>query len=197
MQKPAKTKTPIHAIIAQRWSPRVFSNQVVEEDAISALLEAARWSSSAFNEQPWRFMVGKKGEETWNKILETLVEWNQQWAKTAPLLVLNIAKLNFTHNNKPNDVAEYDLGQAVATMVLEAVDRGLFSHQMTGFDSDKAAEVFNIPEGYKAVSVTAFGYYGNPDDIPGDIAKLEANERSRNELKEMAFRGTFGNRFNE
>jgi|GEM_PF-2916904 nitroreductase len=113
MQKPAKTKTPIHSIIAQRWSPRVFSNQ------------------------------------------------------------------------------------AVATMVLEAVDRGLFSHQMTGFDSDKAAEVFSIPEGYKAVSVTAFGYYGNPDDIPGDIAKLEANERSRNELREMAFRGTFGNRFHE
>ena len=192
MQKPAKTKAPINHIIAHRWSPRAFSNQAIEEDKINALLEAARWSSSAFNEQPWRFIIGKKEDETWKKILTTLVEWNQQWAKTAPLLVLNIAKLNFTHNNKPNDVAEYDLGQAVATMALEAVHQGLFGHQMTGFDGKKAAELFNIPEGYKVVSVTAFGYYGNPDDIPADIAKQETNERSRNELKEMVFSTTFG-----
>ena len=192
MQKPAKTQTPVHSIIAHRWSPRAFSSQPVEEDKITALLEAARWSSSAFNEQPWRFIVGKKGEAAWDNILETLVEWNQQWANTAPLLILNIAKLTFTHNNKPNDVAAYDLGQAVAVMTLEAVHQELFSHQMTGFDPNKAAEIFNIPEGYKAVSVTAFGYYGNPDDIPEEIAKLEANERSRNELKEMAFRHTFG-----
>jgi len=192
MQKPAKTKIPVHSIIAHRWSPRAFSNQPVEEDKITALLEAARWSSSAFNEQPWRFIVGKKGEAAWENILETLVAWNQQWAKTAPLLVLNIARLSFTHNNNPNDVAEYDLGQAVATMTLEAVHQGLFSHQMTGFDPGKATEIFNIPEGYKAVSVTAFGYYGNPENIPGDIAKMEANERSRNELKEIAFWQTFG-----
>ncbi len=192
MQKPAKTKTPINHIIAHRWSPRAFSSQAIEEDKIIALLEAARWSSSAFNEQPWRFIIGKKEEDTWKKILATLVEWNQQWAKTAPLLVLNIAKLNFTHNNMPNDVAEYDLGQAVATMALEAVHQGLFGHQMTGFDGKKATELFNIPEGYKAVSVTAFGYYGNPDDIPSEIAKQETNERSRNELKEMVFSTTFG-----
>ena len=124
--------------------------------------------------------------------METLVEWNQQWAKTAPLLVLNIAKLNFTHNNKPNNVAEYDLGQAVATMTLEAVHQGLFSHQMTGFGSKKATELFNITEGYKAVSVTAFGFYGNTDDIPPEIAKLETIERSRNDLKNMAFYHTLG-----
>ena len=192
MQKPAQTKTPINPIIAHRWSPRVFSSQPVEEDKISALLEAARWSSSAFNEQPWRFIVGSKNNEVWKNILDTLVEWNQQWAKTAPLLVLNIVKLTFTHNNKPNDVAEYDLGQAVATMVLEAVHQGLFAHQMTGFDSKKATTLFHIPEGYKAVSVTAFGYYGNPEEIPADIAKLEDNKRSRRELPELAFFDTFG-----
>ena len=192
MHKPAITNAAINPIIAHRWSPRVFSSKPVEMDKITALLEAARWSSSAFNEQPWRFIVGKKENESWKKILNSLVEWNQQWAKTAPLLILNIAKLNFSHNNKPNDVAVYDLGQAVSSMTLEAVHQELFSHQMTGFDGKKAENLFNIPEGYKAVSVTAFGYYGNPEDIPEDIAKMEANERSRKEINEIAFSSSFG-----
>ena len=187
MQKIAKTEIEINPIIAHRWSPRAFSSKPVEQDKITALLEAARWSSSAFNEQPWRFIVGKEQDDSWKKILESLVEWNRNWAKTSPLLILNIAKLNFTHNNKPNDIALYDLGQAVSSMTLEAVHQDLFSHQMTGFDSKKAEELFNIPEGFKAVSVTAFGYYGDPADIPEDIAKMEKNERSRKDLNEIVF----------
>ena len=191
MHKPAQTKVIINKIIANRWSPRVFSSQPVEEEKVTALLEAARWSASAFNEQPWRFIMGKKETGAWEKILSTLIEWNQQWAKTAPLLVLNIAKLDFTHNGEPNNVAEYDLGQAVSAMTHEAVNQGLFSHQMTGFDGKKAEKLFNIPDGYKAVSVTAFGYYGNPDDIPAEIARMESNQRSRKELNDIAFFNLF------
>ena len=192
MQKPATTNTPINPIISNRWSPRAFSNKPVESKKIDALLEAARWSPSAFNEQPWRFIVGKDHDESWKKIFDSLIDWNQQWAKTAPLLVLNIARLNFTHNEKPNEMAEYDLGQAVAAMTLEAVNQQLFGHQMTGFDGRKAELLFNIPEGYKAVSVTVFGYYGNPADIPADIADMESNERSRKAINEIVFGATFG-----
>ena len=192
MQKPAITNIDINNLSKNRWSPRAFSNKPVEPEKITALLEAARWSPSAFNEQPWRFIVGKKEDDTWNNILKSLIEWNQQWAKTAPLLVLNIARINFTHNNTPNDVALYDLGQAVAAMTLEGVHQNLFSHQMTGFDGVLVEKLFNIPEGYKAVSVTAFGYYGNPQDIPDDIAKMETNERSRKEIREIVFSTSFG-----
>jgi len=187
MIKHAKTEVEINSIIAHRWSPRSFSSEPVEPKKITAILEAARWSSSAFNEQPWRFIVGKEHDDAWKKILESLVEWNRNWAKTSPLLILNIAKQQFTHNNKPNDIAIYDLGQAVSSMTLEAVNQHLFSHQMTGFDSKKAEELFNIPEGFKAVSVTAFGYYGDPANIPDDLAKMEKNERSRKELKDILF----------
>jgi len=192
MQKPATTKIPINPIIAHRWSPRVFGNKPVEPEKLDAMLEAARWSPSAFNEQPWRFIVGKEQDVSWNKIFDSLIEWNRQWAKTAPLLVLNMAKLSFTHNDKSNEMAEYDLGQAVAAMTLEAVSQELFAHQMTGFDGRKAEALFNIPEGYKAVSVTAFGYYGSPEDIPADIANMESNERTRKTVGEIVFSNTFG-----
>jgi len=188
MQKIAQTKVPISNTIANRWSPRAFAGKPVEEEKITAVLEAARWTSSAFNEQPWHFVVGKKGDNDWKKILETLVAWNRQWAKEAPVLILNIAKQTFTHNGEPNEVALYDLGQAVSAMALEAVNQGLVSHQMTGFDGKKAGELFQLPDGFKAVSATAVGYYGNPDQLPDELATLEHQPRKRKSLDEIIWK---------
>ena len=54
-----------------------------------------------YNEQPWRFLVGKKGDETYAKILDSLVEFNQAWAKTAPVLMLSAGEKTFTANESP------------------------------------------------------------------------------------------------
>lgn len=191
MKKESKTDYDIHHIIRERWSPRAFAKTPVEKKKLQSLFEAARWAASAFNEQPWRFFVGQNGDETYQKILETLVPWNQQWAGKAPVLVLNMAKKTHTHNQKPNLTFAYDLGQAVALMNLEAVNQGLISHQMSGFSADKAADLFSIPEDYQAISVTAFGYYGDPDTLPEDMAESEMKERVRKTLNEMVFSTTF------
>ena len=179
MEKPAHNNYAIHKNIEQRWSPRAFSAKQVEKEKLNSVLEAARWAPSAFNEQPWRFIVGQRGESTYESILKTLVDWNQLWAGKAPVLILNIAKKTFTHNNTPNVTFKYDLGQAVGLMILEVVNQGLVSHQMSGFDSVMAAELFNIKDDYQVVSVTAIGYQGNFDDLPEDMAKMESSPRER------------------
>lgn len=191
MKKESKNDYDIHHIIRERWSPRAFAKTPVEKQKLQSLFEAARWAASAFNEQPWRFFVGQNGDETYQKILETLVPWNQQWAGKAPVLVLNMAKKTHAHNQKPNLTFAYDLGQAVAFMNLEAVNQGLISHQMSGFSADKAAGLFAIPEDYQAISVTAFGYYGDPDTLPEDMAKSEQEERTRKALNKLVFSTTF------
>ncbi|NOY51714.1 MAG: nitroreductase family protein [Chlorobi bacterium] len=184
---------PISSLIENRWSTRAFSGSKVEEGKLNSILEAGLWAASAFNEQPWRFIVGRKGSETYDKILSTLVEWNQRWAGKAGVLVLNIAKNTFTHNNKPNATCNYDLGQAAAFMSIEAVNQGLCSHQMSGFDAQKAAEIFNINRGYNIVSVTAIGYYGDAEELPADMQKSENEERSRKNFNTMVFTGKFEN----
>ncbi len=192
MNNPIKNNHSINSLAKQRWSTRAFSSQPVENEKLLSILEAARWASSAFNEQPWRFIVGNKGGETYDKILSTLVDWNISWAKNAPVLILNIGKKTFTHNNKQNVTFKYDLGQAVATMTLEAVNQGLHSHQMSGFDPEKATALFNIPDDFQAVSITAIGYYGNHDKLPEDIASMEKNERTRNNIDKFVFGDEFG-----
>ncbi|MCF6171531.1 MAG: nitroreductase family protein [Bacteroidales bacterium] len=187
MDKAAHNIYPVNELVRKRWSPRAFSEKPVEEEKLNSLFEAARWAPSAFNEQPWRFIVGRKGNEVYDKIMQSLVEWNRQWAGRAPVLVLNLARKTFSHNNKPNGVALYDLGQAVAFMILEAVNQGLISHEMSGFDAGEAARLLEIPESFQAVSVTAFGYYGDPDALPRDMYESETGKRQRKNPGEIVF----------
>ncbi len=192
MKKITPNKYPINDLVKKRWSPRAFSETQVEEEKLASIFEAARWAPSAFNEQPWRFIVGQKGSETYDKILKSLVEWNQQWAGKAAVLVLNIAANNFSHNGKTNAVAQYDLGQAVAFMISEAVNQGLVSHEMSGFDAGVAARLLQIPDNFQAVSVTAIGYYGDKNLLPDDMLQSEMEERKRRSLNETVFVGNFG-----
>ena len=60
----AETSVPVHEIIATRRSPRSFNEAAtIANEDLTAILEAARWAASAFNGQPWRFFVGKRGDE--------------------------------------------------------------------------------------------------------------------------------------
>lgn len=186
MEKKTSNNHPINSLIENRWSNRAYEPKEISDSVINSILEAARWAPSAFNEQPWRFIVGKKGSKTYENILGSLVEWNQKWASNANLLVLNLARKNSTHNNKPNATHQYDLGQAVAFMNLEAVNQGLHCHQMSGFDPAKAAEAFGLStDEYAIVSVTAFGYYGDANKLPSDMKEAEFADRQRRKLDEI------------
>jgi nitroreductase len=91
MHKPAATQYPVHELIRERWSPRAFSEKAVSPEILQSLFEAARWAPSSNNEQPWAFLVGTRGDgDTFRKILGTLVEFNQTWAKHAPVLAIAV-----------------------------------------------------------------------------------------------------------
>lgn len=49
-------------VILHRWSPRSFADRDVPADDLKKLFEAARWAASSFNEQPWRFFLGRRGD---------------------------------------------------------------------------------------------------------------------------------------
>ena len=90
MNKDAITHHPINEYAQKRWSPRVFLDTPVQQEKLVSLFEAARWSASSMNEQPWRFILGIKPDKSWNNIFETLVPGNQVWAHTAPALTLSL-----------------------------------------------------------------------------------------------------------
>jgi nitroreductase len=189
----AETSSPIHDIVATRWSPRAFDNKPVAPEKLRSLFEAARWAASSYNAQPWYFIVATKDDpKNFQKILDSLVEFNQSWAKNAPVLALSVAGLKFEHNGEPNRHAFHDVGQAAATLAVEANAQGLQIHQMAGILPDKARELFSIPAGYEAVAGIAIGYPGKAESLPDQLRERENAPRARKPLNSFVFTGKWG-----
>jgi nitroreductase len=189
--KTANTDFPINNLLRDRWSPRAFKNQMIEKEKLQRFFEAARWAPSASNLQPWRFIIGFKGDETYKKIAGTLVEFNQLWALTAPVLIIAVAKKT-NHKGEPNVSALYDLGQSVAHLTFQASADGLYVHQMGGFSSSQAAELFEIPADFSVATVVAIGYIGDPEILHENLKKMEITARERRQSIESVFTGSFG-----
>jgi nitroreductase len=185
--KEAETDYDIHELMRRRWSPRAFADKLVEPEKLQRIFEAARWAPSSMNEQPWRFILGIKGDETYDKIMQTLVEFNQIWAPTAPVLILSLGHKVFTDSEKINDTYRYDVGQAIAHLSLQAMAEGLYVHQMGGFDPAAAVRIFKINAQYKPLTVTAVGYLGEPEILPERMAEGEYKKRVRRPLSETVF----------
>ena len=94
-KRPAPAAVPIHDLISHRWSPRAFDAKSVEKEKLRGVFEAARWAASSYNAQPWYFIVATKDDpENYAKVLSTFVEFNQSWAKNAPVVALSVAFLS-------------------------------------------------------------------------------------------------------
>ena len=193
MQKSAQTDSPIHELIRERWSPRAFADKAIAPETLRSLFEAARWAPSSNNEQPWAYLVAaKEDKENFAKTLGVLVEFNASWAKSAAVLAIAVAKLTFAKNNTPNRCAPYDLGAATAVLTVEATSRGLFVHQMAGFDPEKARQTFGIPDGWDAFATFAVGYPGDPASLPQPLKDREMAPRTRKPLSEFVMTGHWG-----
>lgn len=188
MTKTAETHYPIVAHIAERWSPRAFSDRPIEQEDLLSLFEAARWSASSYNAQPWRFVYAHRGDPAFETLVACLVDSNVAWARHAAVLMIASAKT--THENgQPNAHAAHDLGQAMATLTLEATAREIHVHQMAGFYPEKARELLGIPEGFEPTTAAALGYLGQPDTLSDSHRERELAPRDRKPVSELAFRG--------
>jgi len=193
MNNPAPAEFPIHELIANRWSPRAFGDKDVSPETLRSLFEAARWAPSSSNEQPWAFIVATRNDkENFTKALQPLVEFNVTWAKHAYVLGFAVSELAFAKNNTPNRNAHYDTGAAMSQLTTEATSRGIFVHQMAGFNPDTAREVFDIPSGWDAIAAFAMGYDGDPASLPEPYREREKAPRVRKPIREFVMTGKWG-----
>ena len=191
--KLALADSPMQELIRRRWSPVGFDpeRQISGAD-LRSILEAARWAASSYNLQPWRFIVAPKSSgQEFERMLSALKEGNQIWARHASVLMIAAAH-RYQSPGVINRHAEHDLGQAIAQMVLQALDLGIYAHQMAGFYPDKARELYGIPPEYDAVTAIAFGYRGADLRHLGQAQReREAAGRQRQAMSEMAFSGAW------
>ena len=172
-----------------RWSPRAFSPEPLDESAIQSLFEAARWAPSAGNEQPWIYLYAVEPDER-ALFLQILDESNQTWVKNAPMIAFVIARLTLARSGRPNRTAQFDAGSSWMSLALEARKLGLYAHAMAGFDADKAHEALRVPrDGYEIMAAIAIGNYGDPGDL-SDYNRSREKPSTRKHTSEFAFRGS-------
>jgi len=168
-------KTEINRILKNRFSPRVFLDEKMDEKDLLSLFEATRWSPSYFNAQPWFFYYAKNNTPGFEKISSTLTEGNS-WAKKAQVLIVG-CYIDVTSHGK-NPYAMYDLGQAVFSLVVQAQSLGYYVHQMGGFSKDKIKQNLKIIEPvipHVLIAVGKIGDYKKADEdtVQGDFQKRE------------------------
>ena len=190
IDRQAVTAVPIHFPIAARWSPRAFDPAAeLSDDDLLGLLEAARWAPTWGRRQPVRFIVGRRGDETFRALSELLKRGNS-YAKAAGALILLCAD-----EGEDDQTALYsgvDAGAAMGSLLIEAVARGLIGHPMAGFDRPGAAAAFGLPDGLRPLMVIAVGTLGDYGDVASEIAERDSQPRSRLPIDEIVLNRTFG-----
>jgi len=194
MSRTAPADHPLLPAIGERWSPRSYLDTPVSDAALQSVLEAGRWAASAYNEQPWQYLITRKNmePEAFAKLLGCLVAFNQGWIGNAPVLMLACARLNSAGSGKPNAWAQYDTGQASGTMAIQAAALGLQLHQMAGFDAAAARLAFGIPDDVQPIAAMVLGTPGPASALPEQLAQRETAPRARKAASAIFFMGAWG-----
>jgi nitroreductase len=194
--KLARPDHEVHELIRRRWSPRAFdSDRPVSRDDLLKLFEAARWTPSSFNQQPWHFVVTDRTRtpDAFAALLGSLTGRNPDWAGSAPLLVLVVVRGTGEGSTDNDPHAWYDTGQAVANLTLQATAEGLSIRQMQGFDPELARTACQVPAGYMPAVVMAIGYAGDPQALSMEKHRAaEQQPRARRPLASFVFDGKWG-----
>ena len=180
----------INNIITKRKSIRDFDRSELDEEILTSLFEAARRAPSAFNEQPWRFILAdRRNEAEFYRMLNALVEKNREWAKNAAALVVVLSKKQLSINDRLNKHYMYDTASAVANLTFQVNSLDLYVHQMGGFDSAKVVDNYSVPNEYEPAVVLAIGRKAT-SDVEETITDPDVK---RNPLHEILFENKFGN----
>lgn len=185
-----KAMYPINDMFIKRWSPRAMSGKDITQQELMTLFEAARWSPSSFNNQPWRFIYAHRNTPHWDLLYNLMVPGNQEWAKNAAVLIVVISHNNFEYNNQPARTHSFDTGSAWMSLALQASFMNLVAHGMQGFDYDKARKDLQIPDDYMVEAMIAIGHHGPVSVLSEKLQKSETPS-DRKKIEEFIFEGTF------
>lgn len=185
---------PVTPLFVERWSPRAFAAEAIDEATLFTLFEAARWAPSAFNAQPWRFLYGRAGTPAFATLLDGLLPLNQTWARHAAALVLLLSARQWTPpgQSAPQPLAThaFDAGAAWASLALQAQLLGWRTHAMAGIDRDRLRSALAVPEDFAIEVALAIGRPGDKAQLP---EALQAREQPspRLPLSALAAEGRF------
>jgi nitroreductase len=183
---------PIDPIFLERWSPRAYTGEPMDQETLLTIFEAARWAPSSYNSQPWRFVYAHRDTPAWDKLFALLVPGNQGWAKNAAVLIVAASKITMAPRGTEmvSHSHSFDAGAAWQNLALQATKLGWHAHAMVGFDIPRAAAELGIPEGYRVEAALALGKQGDKDTLSEPFKGMEA-PNGRNKVESFISEGSF------
>ena len=148
-------------LISQRYSVRSYKPDLVEDDKLALVLEAARLAPSASNRQSYQLIVVKTAVR--EKELKRIYSGN--FFTEAPLVICACALPSQAWKRQDGtDYSQVDIAIAMDHLILSAAELGLGSCWIAAFDPDAARDVLGLPAEAVPVVFTPLGY---PADKPG------------------------------
>ncbi len=148
-----------------------YSDQPIEDEKLDQILEAGRRSPSSRNSQRWSFVVVRDRD----RLRRLAAVWRgAAHIADAPVAIAVVAP--HSDDLRENGSINFDLGQAVSSMMIAAADLGIGSRHASVEDYDLGAEILELPEGQRLTWLFGLGYPGdrplkplvNPDRRPFD-----------------------------
>jgi len=172
-------KTSILDLLRARRSTRRFKDDLVPDEDLMAVLEAARWAPSGDNSQPWKFIV-IKNKETMEQIVEAIpYKKFQKFLMNAPVLLVILG------DTRKSRWWTMDVPLAVENLMLEAWARGLGTCFSAWYPTAPESlvqiikEMLEIPDKWTIITMTPLGY---PVDPPEEAFHLPATRKGLEEI---------------
>ena len=183
-----------HKVIASRRSGRAFADRAVEPEKIERMIEAARWSPSCANRQPWRYVIVGKADPG-RAALEDALDAGNAWAKKAPVLIVGGARKGDAAIVESREYYLHDAGLATMSLLYRGVDQGLLVHPMAGWKEEAVKAALSMPADFSPIVVVAVGYAGRREDLDEETRRKDDRPRARKAAGEIAFSGRWGEAF--
>ena len=165
-------------VIIKRRSHRKFKEDIVDDEILERIIEAARLAPTWSNMQGTRYIVVKNKTQ----IKEIADAGNQKWIGNVPMLiVLCIAPNKSGKNINGLEYFTVDASICMEHIVLAATNEGLGTCWVGLFNEDKIKEVLSIPEKVRVIALTPLGY-----------SKYTPREQIRKPIEQICFSEKWG-----
>ena len=160
----------------ERQSCRKYDNRPIENEKITAILEAARLSPSACNGQPYHVTVCR-GEAAGKVARACMGMGMNKFAADAPVLIViseedYVASAAFGARVKHNDYRSIDIGLLAAHITFAAADLGLGSCMLGWFDDAAVREVCRLDKPVRLVITLGYPLDAHREKKRKDLDKL-------------------------
>jgi len=180
----------IDPAFVNRWSSRAFSSKPIAFEQIRSLFEAARFTPSTENIQPWLFVYAAEGA-TRRRCRPLLHDDAWCWAGRAPLLVFVFARRTHPQTGAELPSAAFEAGAAWFALALQAQKLGLSCRAMSDIHHARTYAALGVPEAeFSSMIAVAIGYRGTAEDLPPDLAEQD-RPGSRKPQHEFVFNGRY------